>query len=148
MGHAGWPLAEHRVGLTLACTTQETPESAHPVDSYRPRWSTTTLPLHSWSPTEGGGWWSVVTASLCSWLAWANPSHWPANSSQGSTTRGGCTQLTSKGTPQVPSLGDREAVPLDPTGQLLHRPHCQDTKSKQLSLIHRNTHREAAKMRT
>ena len=39
---AGWPWPKHRWGLTLACTTQETP-----VDSYRPFWSTATLPLHS-----------------------------------------------------------------------------------------------------
>ena len=31
-------------GLTLACTTKETPGQVHPVDSYRPRWSTATLP--------------------------------------------------------------------------------------------------------
>ena len=41
----------------------------------------------------------------------------------------------------------REAVPLDPTGHILYyiRPHYQDMESKQLYLIHRNKHREAAK---
>ena len=38
-----------------------------------------------------------------------------------------------------------EAVPLDPTGYPL--PHYQDMESKQLYLIHRNKHKEAAKMR-
>ena len=38
-------------------TTQETPGPSHPVDSNRPLQSTTTLPLHSWSTMEGGGWW-------------------------------------------------------------------------------------------
>ena len=36
-----------QVGLTLACTTWDILDPAHPVDSYRPCWSTTTLPLHS-----------------------------------------------------------------------------------------------------
>ena len=31
------------------------PRPAHPVDSYRPPWSTTTLFLYSWSSTEGRG---------------------------------------------------------------------------------------------
>ena len=42
-------------------------------------------------------------------------------------------------------MGDVEAVPLDPTGYPL--PHYQDMESKQLYLIHRNKHKEAAKMR-
>ena len=42
-------------------------------------------------------------------------------------------------------IGD--AIPLDPTGHLLHRPHYQYMESKQLYLIHRNKHREAAKTR-
>ena len=82
-------LVKHRWGLILACTTWKTPGPRHQVDSYRPLQSTTTLPLHSWCSTEGGGWWSAVTASLCSWLAWVNPSHWSANNDQGSTRRGG-----------------------------------------------------------
>ena len=48
-----------------------------------------------------------------------------------------------KGTPQVPSLGDRGGCA---TGPYI-RPHYQDRKSKQLYLKHRNKHREAAKMR-
>ena len=44
-----------------------------------------------------------------------------------------------KGTPRVPSLGDR--------GGGAYRPCYQDMESKQLYLIHRNKHREAAKMR-
>ena len=37
------PQAKHRWGLTLAYSTQKTPGPAHPVDSYRSCWSTTTL---------------------------------------------------------------------------------------------------------
>ena len=43
IAHSEWPQAGHRRRLTLAHTTQETPEPAHPVDNYRPCWSTTTL---------------------------------------------------------------------------------------------------------
>ena len=39
-----------------------------------------------------------------------------------------------------------EAVPLDPTGHLLHQATL-DTKPKQLYLTHRNKHREDAKTR-
>ena len=46
IAQAGWPWAKHRWRLILACTTQETPEPAHPVDSYRPCWCTTILLLH------------------------------------------------------------------------------------------------------
>ena len=40
-----------------------------------------------------------------------------------------------------------EAVPLDLQDTYYIRPYYQDTESKQLYLIHRNKHREAAKMR-
>ena len=38
-------------------------------------------------------------------------------------------------------------MPLDPTGHLLHQVTPEDTQSKQLYLIHRNKHMDAAKMR-
>ena len=38
-------------------------------------------------------------------------------------------------------------MPLDPKGHYYIRPHYQDMESKQLYLIHRNKHREAAKTR-
>ena len=38
--------AKHRWGLILVSTTRETLGPVHPVDSYRPHQSTTTLPLH------------------------------------------------------------------------------------------------------
>ena len=41
---AGWPWTKHRWGMTLAYTSQETPEPAHPVDSYRPYQGTTLFP--------------------------------------------------------------------------------------------------------
>ena len=49
-----------------------------------------------------------------------------------------------KGTPHVPSLGDRGGCALKDTCYI--RAHYQDTESKQLYLIHRNKHKEAAKM--
>ena len=52
-----------------------------------------------------------------------------------------------KGTPPVPSLGDRGGCATGPYRTYYIRPHYQDTESKQLYLIHRNKHREAAKMR-
>ena len=57
LDQARWPQTEYKWGLTLACTTRETPGPAHSVDSYRPCRSTTTLSLHSWSSTEGRCWW-------------------------------------------------------------------------------------------
>ena len=114
------PQAKYRWGLTLACTTWEPPGPVHPVDSYRPCQSTTTLPLHSWSSTEGRGWCSVDTANPCSWLAWVNPSHWSANSNQASTTRGGWTQPTQRARLEYPASVIGEAVPPDLTGHLLH----------------------------
>ena len=47
--------AKHKWGLTSAWATQEIARTAHPVDSYRPCWSTTILSLHSWSSMESGG---------------------------------------------------------------------------------------------
>ena len=114
------PQAKHKWRLTLACITWETAGPVHPVDSYRPHHSTATLPLHSWSSTEGRVWWSVVTASPCSWLAWVNPSHWSSNRNQSTTVRGGCTQPTQRAHLEYPAWVIEEAIPLDPTGHLLH----------------------------
>ena len=134
-------------GLSLSWITLETPEPVHPVDSYRPHQSTTTLPLHSWSSTEGWGGWSVVAGNPYSWLAWVNPSHWSANSNWSSTTEESVLS-PHKGYSLIPSTDDK--------GRLCHwtlkdtyyiRPHYQDTEWKQLYLIHRNKHREAANMK-
>ena len=75
----------------------------------------TQLILHGWQRLV-----EVVIASLCSWLACINPFHWSANSNQGSTTRGGCTQLTQRVYLEYPAWVIGEAMPLDPTGHLLH----------------------------
>ena len=56
--------AEYRWGLTLACLIRETPEPAQPGDRYRPHRRTTTLPPHSGSSMERGGWGSVVRQPL------------------------------------------------------------------------------------
>ena len=109
-----------QVWADLGLYTGETPEPVHPVDSYRSHQSTTILLPHSWSSTEDGGLWSVVMGSPCSWLTSVNPSHWPANSNQGSTTGGGCTQPTHRAHLEYPAWVIGEAVPLDPTGHLLH----------------------------
>ena len=52
-----------------------------------------------------------------------------------------------KVTPQVLSLDDRRGCATGPYRTPTTRPHYQDTASKQLYLIHRNKHWEAAKMR-
>ena len=109
-----------QVRADLGLHTQEIPEPEQPVDNYRPHQSTTLQPLHSWSSTEGRGWWSVVTASHYSWLAWVNPSHWPDNSNQGATTRGGCPQPTQRAHLEYPGKMIGEAVTLNPTGHLLY----------------------------
>ena len=48
---------------------------------------------------------------------------------------------------QIPSLGDRGGCATGPHTYCI-RAHYQDMESKQLFLIYRNKHREAAKMRT
>ena len=54
-----------------------------------------------------------------------------------------------KGIPQVPSLDNRGGCATEPSLQDTYyiRPHYQDMESKQLYLIHRNKHREAAERR-
>ena len=44
-------------------------------------------------------------------------------------------------------MGDGGSCATGPCRTYYIRPHYQDTKSKQLYIIHRNKHREAAKMR-
>ena len=118
VAHAGWPQVQHR-WADLDWHHQGNLRTYVSSDSYR-HWSTSTWPLHSWSSTESRGWWAVVTASPCPWLARLNPSHWPANSSQSSTTKGGCTQPTERVHIEYPAWVIGEAVPLDPTGHLLY----------------------------
>ena len=52
-----------------------------------------------------------------------------------------------KGTPRVPSFGDGRLCHWTLQDTYYIRPHYQDRESQQLYLIHRNKHREAAKMR-
>ena len=52
-----------------------------------------------------------------------------------------------KGTPQVPSLGDRGAFATGPYRTPTTFGHATKTQSYQISLIHKNKHREAAKTR-
>ena len=53
-----------------------------------------------------------------------------------------------KGTPCIPSLGDRGGCAIGPYRiPTILGPYYQDTESKQLYLIHKNKHREAAKTR-
>ena len=96
------------------------PRANAPSGQLQPCQSTTTLPTQSWSSTEGRGWWALVRASPCSWLNWVNSSCLSVNSNRGSTTRGGCTQPTQSALLKDPAWVMGEAVPLDPTGHLLH----------------------------
>lgn len=77
-----------------------------------------------------------------------NPSHGRANSNQGSTTRGRCTQPTQGGTAEMPSWGDQGccATGLYETPYYmwpLYRAH----EIEQQCLIHRNRLVKTAKMR-
>ena len=76
-----WPQTEHNQAPQLCWSKPGSVE-----------WAPAQLIL--WSSSKGGSRWSGVTASPCGWLAWVSPSHWPANSNQGSTAREGCTQPT------------------------------------------------------
>ena len=68
------------------------------------------------------------------------------NSNQSSTTRGGCTQLTQTAHIKYPAWVIEEAVRWTLQDTYYIRPHYQGRESKQLYLIHRNKHREDAKM--
>ena len=48
---------------------------------------------------------------------------------------------------EYPAWVIREAVPLNPIGPYYIRPHYQDAESNKLYLIHRNKHKETAKVR-
>ena len=72
-----------------------------------------------------------------------------ANSNQGSTTRGGCTQPTQWAHLKYPAWVIGEAVPLDRIGHLLYQvtvPCLGDITA--LPNTYRNKHREAAKMKS
>ena len=95
-----------QVGTDLACTTQETPEPVHPVDTYRPGQSTTTLPLHNWSfvEAEAGGQWTQPALAADS-LGKSLPLTCQHQSRFNYKKRVYSAHM--KGTHQVPSLGDR-----------------------------------------
>ena len=105
----GWPWAKHRWGLTLACTTQETPEPVYPVDSYRPLWSSTALPLHSWSSMEGRGWRLVVSGHRQSLqlIGLGKPLPLICQQQPRLNYKGRVYSAHTKGAPRVHSLGDR-----------------------------------------
>ena len=52
-----------------------------------------------------------------------------------------------KGTPQIPSLGDSKGCATEPYRTPTTLGHTTKTESKQLYLIHRSKYREAAEMR-
>ena len=61
IAQAEWHWEKYRLGLTLVCTTWESPEPTHPVDSYRPHQSTSNHP----APTQvifHRGWMLVVSS--------------------------------------------------------------------------------------
>ena len=123
-------LGKTQVGADLGLHHPGNPRAWNLVNSYRPYRSTTTLPLQRRYPTEDGGWWSVDTVISSNWLAWVHPSHWPAKSNQGSTTRGGCTQPTWRVHLEYPAwvIGELcDWMTLHDTYYI--RPHYQDTES-------------------
>ena len=75
---AGWPWAKYRWGLTLACTTGETPGPAHPIDSYRPRWNGTPRPCPCTADST-----RVEVGLGCTWRMHLGYSAWKGG-------RGGC----------------------------------------------------------
>ena len=116
VGYAGWPLAEHRVGLTLACTTQEIPGQSTQwtaTDHVRapPPCPCTADP--PWREEVGGHSQSLQLTGLGKSLPLTCQQQPRLNYKR-------VYSAHKKGTPGVPSLCDREAVPLDPTGHLLH----------------------------
>ena len=57
--------------------------------------------------------------SPCRWLAWVNPSHWPANSNQDSTVRGGVLSPLKRHTSSI-QLGWWGGYATVPAGHILH----------------------------
>ena len=101
------PQAKHRWVLTLACTIQKTPGPALPMDSYRPLWSTTTWPsaqliLHR-------GWRLVVSDPSQSLQLTGLGKSLPLIHQQQPRLnyKRRVYSAHTKGTPQIPSLGDR-----------------------------------------
>ncbi|KAF6104320.1 hypothetical protein HJG60_011292 [Phyllostomus discolor] len=93
-----------QVRLSLAYTTQKTPEPVHLVDSYRPHWSTTTLPHIADPPqrAEVSGQQPVLAAD---WLRYLSPIDYQEQSRLNYKRR--VYSAHTKGTSQVLSLGDR-----------------------------------------
>ena len=132
--------AEYRWQLDLACISQEAPGPVHLVDSFRTCRSTTQPP----QGTQSRGWlsrhWSPNEVSLAAW-------NWPLHSWSSMVVSAGPLSQSASGkslplwcsqqsrlnyngrvctahtvsTPRVPSSGDWETVPLDPTGHLPHK---------------------------
>ena len=97
--HVKAPPPNHLHSNTHKGWTQQAPEPCwvSPVP-----WSG---PLHNWSSMVVGGWWSVVTASPCSWLACVNPSHDLPIVIKVQLPEVYTTHMV--GTPWVSTLGDR-----------------------------------------
>ena len=97
----GNDLGLHHPGKPRACTLsgqlQTTSEHHHPAPAQ--------LIFHKgWRLVVNGDSWSLPLTT------WVNPSHWPANTNQGSTTRGRCTQPTQGVHPEYPAWVIGEAV--------------------------------------
>ena len=116
---AEWPWAKHRWELTLAYTSWETLGPAHPVDSYRPQGAPPPCPaqliLHR-------GQRLVLSSYSQSLQLTGLGKSLPLICQQQPRVnyKSRVYSAHTKGAPQVPSMGDGEAVPPDPTGHLLH----------------------------
>ena len=161
----------------MACTTQESPGPVHPVDSYRLCQSTTTQSPPKMTRSRGNSsklqsptevkscfveWapaqlilhrgWRLVGSGQCQSLQLTNLGKSLPLTSQQQPRLNYKKRIYSacmKDTPQVPSLGASGGCATGPyrIPTTLGHLHYQDMGSKQFYLIHRNKHREAAKVK-
>ena len=104
--------------MNLAYTASETPGPAHPVNSYRPRGRTTPSPctVDPLRRVEVGGQWSQPVLAA-DWPGKIPPIDLPTAIKQ-LQEEDVCSPH--EGHTSSTQLALREAVPLDPTGHLLH----------------------------
>ena len=132
------PQAKQRWGLTLACAAQETPGPVHPVDSYRPRRSTAPHPaqliLHR-------GWRLVVSGHSQSLQLTGLGKFLPLICQQQPRLNYKRTVYSAhiKGTPQVPSLGDKGGCATGPYRTSATLGHTTKIRSQSNSTQHIET---------
>ena len=124
------PQAKYRWGLTLACTNRETPGPAHPVDSYRHH--------HHLTPAQlilHGGWKLMVSGHSQSLQLTGLGKSLPLTCQEQPRLNYKRTTYSAhtKGTPQVPSLGDRGGCATGPYRTLATLDHATKTQSQSSS---------------